>query len=221
MLSNVIAIDGPAASGKSTVAKSIALATGAVYISTGLLYRAIAWKALRSNVNPSDENALASMLKSTRIEYVENETGIAEICCDGVFPGKLLRTPEVASTASVVAVYPSVRNWTLEIQRKTAESKRIVMEGRDIGTVIFPDAKYKFFLTASPIARAKRRLAQEGEFLSGETVERVAAEIAERDKRDSERAIAPLRCAKDAILIDNSDLSQEQTLEQILKYINA
>ena len=217
---NVIAIDGPAASGKSTAAKNLAKALGIAYINTGSMFRAIAWKALQNGISCRDVAGIEELLKSTSISYSSEEKGAApEICIDGIYPGQALRSAEVAQGASDVAVIPAVRAFTLELQRDMAKDQLVVMEGRDIGTVVFPNAKYKFFLTASPKARAYRRLTQGGETPDGSTLESVAAEIAERDKQDSERPIAPLKQADDAILIDSSDNTQEETLQKLLALI--
>ncbi len=219
MNQNVIAIDGPAASGKSTIAKKLAEKLGILYVNTGSLYRAVALKAIRNGIGTKDAAAVAEMLKSTSLRYAEMADGNLDIELDGEFPGQALRMPEIASGASDVAAIPAVRAWTLEIQRATAEKNRIVMEGRDIGTVVFPDAEYKFYLTASPEARAKRRLGQGGEAVDGATVESVAAEIAARDLQDSQRAVAPLKQADDAHFVDNSNWSLEETLSYFLARI--
>ena len=214
MSSQVIAIDGPAASGKSTAARNLAAKLGIPYINTGSLYRAIAWKAARLGISSRDEAALRAMLADTTIRYAARNPGEnPDIEIDGVFPGQELRAPEIAQGASNVAAIPFVREFTLQIQRDTAKSSLVVMEGRDIGTAIFPDAKYKFFLTASPRVRALRRLAQGGETPDNATVDSVAAEIAERDKQDMNRATAPLRQAEDAVVIDSSGMTAEDVLE--------
>ena len=214
MSSQVIAIDGPAASGKSTAARNLAAKLGIPYINTGSLYRAIAWKAARLGISSRDEAALRAMLADTTIRYAARNPGEnPDIEIDGVFPGQELRAPEIAQGASNVAAIPFVREFTLQIQRDTAKSSLVVMEGRDIGTAVFPDAKYKFFLTASPRVRALRRLAQGGETPDNATVDSVAAEIAERDKQDMNRATAPLRQAEDAVVIDSSGMTAEDVLE--------
>ena len=214
MSSQVIAIDGPAASGKSTAARNLAAKLGIPYINTGSLYRAIAWKAARLGISTRDEAALRAMLADTTIRYAARNPGEnPDIEIDGVFPGQELRAPEIAQGASNVAAIPFVREFTLQIQRDTAKSSLVVMEGRDIGTAVFPDAKYKFFLTASPRVRALRRLAQGGETPDNATVDSVAAEIAERDKQDMNRATAPLRQAEDAVVIDSSGMTAEDVLE--------
>ena len=216
---NVIAVDGPAASGKCTLARNLAERLGILYVNTGSLYRAVALKAIRSGIDTKDAAALSRMLEQTSLRYAVAADGKLDIELDGVFPGQALRAAEIAKGASDVATIPEVRDWTLGIQRATAEKNMIVMEGRDIGTVVFPDAKYKFFLSASPLARARRRLAQDGETVNGATLESVAAEIAARDKQDSERAVAPLKQAYDAIAVDNSDWTIEETLAHIISCI--
>lgn len=218
MTSNVIAIDGPAASGKSTIANKIAEKLGYAYVSTGSMYRAVAWKALAKGLmtGTPDPKAIDRMLESTTMEYKRNGNAAQlELEVDGKFPGAALRTPEVAQAASVVAAMPEVRKRLVEKQRQMAQSGMIVMEGRDIGTVVFPDAKFKFFLTATPEERARRRLRQGGETADGATVESVAREIAARDDADSKREVSPLRKAEDAHLVDSSDMEIEQTLNYI------
>ena len=214
MSSKVIAIDGPAASGKSTAARNLAARLGIPYINTGSLYRAIAWKAAQKGISTRDEAALQTMLADTVIRYaVPAGGGNPDIEIDGVFPSQALRAPEIAQGASNVAAIPFVRAFTLQIQRDAAKTQLVVMEGRDIGTAVFPDAQYKFFLTASPRVRALRRLAQGGETPDNATVDSVAAEIAERDRQDMNRAVAPLKQAEDAIFIDSSGMTAEDVLD--------
>jgi len=221
MAENVIAIDGPAASGKSTIAGLVADRLGIPYINTGNMYRAVTLHAMRQGLDLSkcSEEKLAPVLKQIKLDYVKAASGQYEIMLNGEFPGAKIRTPEVASFVSLVAALPNVRTWLIDKQREFARLGRIVMEGRDIGTVIFPGAQYKFFLTASPEERAKRRLAQDGEAPDGATVESIAKAIAERDLLDSTRKTAPLKKADDAILIDTSGMSIEQVIEHILRYI--
>ena len=221
MAVNVIAIDGPAASGKSSAARLLAEAIpGSVYVNTGSMYRAVAWKARKCGLDPlhPDPEKLASMLETTEMRFVPTPNG-RELEVDGVLPGAELRTEEISAGASAVAAIPAVREKLVQWQRKMAEGNQIVMEGRDIGTVVFPDAKYKFFLTASPEVRARRRLLQDGGNPDPAEVARVAAEIAARDKTDSTRADSPLRRAEDAVLIDNSTFSREETIQRMLERI--
>lgn len=222
MSSDVIAIDGPAASGKSTVARNLSEALGIPCINTGSLYRAVAWKLLRIGLNPEfvTEEEVGRILADTRIAYEKPAPGAPpDIRIDGIFPGQELRGAEIASGASKVATMPNVRAWLLDLQRNMAKRGRIVMEGRDIGTAVFPDARFKFFLTASPMVRARRRLAQSGETFDGATLESVARDIAARDEQDSRRSVAPLKRADDAVLVDNSEWESDQTLQFILDQI--
>jgi cytidylate kinase len=222
MSSNVIAIDGPAASGKSTVARTLSERLKIPYVSTGSLYRAVAWKMLTRNLDPSSISAgeLETFLANTSIACRSPEPHAPiDIEIDGVFLGEKLHTAEISAAASKVATYPEVRTWLLEVQRSMAGRYCIVMEGRDIGTAIFPDAKYKFFLTASPEVRAKRRLLQSGQPFDLQALDTVAKEIAARDEQDRSRKTAPLRQAQDAVYLDNSDMDLEQTLQFIQEAI--
>lgn len=213
-MSNCIAIDGPAASGKSTIAKRIAEKLNIAYINTGSLYRAVALAAIRAGRD------LASLdrkfLDTLKLEYAKDASGGYELKLNGGYPGAALRTAEVAAGASLVATQPVVRDYLLDVQRGFAGGRMIVMEGRDIGTVIFPDAAFKFFVTATPEERARRRLAQGGETPDGATLAEVAREIAARDKQDSERPIAPLKPAPDAVVIDTTGFSIDETVEMII-----
>lgn len=221
-MDEVIAIDGPAAAGKSTVAQRVADALGAPYVNTGNMYRAVAWAAMARGVGPDAAAAdLASFLAGFRLEHRREADGALTLLADGRPVGPEIRSPEVAAQVSRFAALPSVREWLVERQRDCAALGRIVMEGRDIGTVIFPGARHKFFLTASPEVRARRRLAQDGETVAGATVATVAAEIARRDEMDSTRAHAPLRRADDAVLVDGSDLNVAQVVARIVGLVLA
>ena len=154
------------------------------------------------------------MLKSLTMEYRPNSKGEFELFCDGTFPGEALRSTEAAAGASKVGTLPLVRNELKRLQQQMSKIGWIVMEGRDIGTVIFPEARFKFFITASPMERARRRLAQEGDKAGG-SLEEVAAAIAARDLQDSTRPIAPLKPAEDAVLVDNSNMTYEETFNYI------
>lgn len=218
---NVIAIDGPAASGKSTAARRLAAAIpGAVYVNTGSMYRAVAWKAIQNRIDPAhpDMERLKQLLEDMQMRFLSTPAGpVLEV--DGEQPGEQLRTQTISAGASAIATIPEVRRKLVELQRGMAAEQMIVMEGRDIGTVVFPDAKYKFFLTASPEVRARRRLLQDGGTPDPAEIARVAAEIAARDQTDSTRADSPLRQAADAVFIDNSDFSQEETIQRMLERI--
>lgn len=223
MKDRVIAIDGPAASGKSTIANAIAERLKIPYINTGNMYRAVTWYAVRHGIaagNLTDE-ALKPVLDTLTLEYVPGDSGKYEIRVNGEFPGEQLRAPEITSLSSPLSAVPAVRAYLLERQREFAKPGLMVMEGRDIGTVIFPNARYKFFLSASPEERARRRLSQNGEVIDGATLESVAKEIAQRDLQDSTRAIAPLKQAEDAVAVDSTGLEIPQVVNLILDRIRS
>ena len=211
MSTTVVAIDGPAGAGKSSVAKAIAVKMGFTHVKTGSLYRAVAC-ALRSAGAALDPVDPAELQKIS-LEYREGR-----LLLNGADPGEALRTPEAAAGASLVAKQSAVREFLLPVQRRSARDQWIVMEGRDIGTVIFPDAQVKIFLTASAAERARRRIAQ-GEVAPGATLESVIKEIEARDLQDSTRAIAPLKAAADSVTVDSSELSFEETVETIAAII--
>lgn len=221
-MDEVIAIDGPAASGKSSAAAELAKRLTIPYISTGSMFRAVTLAAIRSGiVRPEDctEANLAKILSGLKLEYELNAGGAFELKMNGEFPGVALRSPEVAALVSPVAAVGCVREYLKRQQRALAAGRMVVMEGRDIGTVIFPEARWKFFITATPEERARRRLAQEGDLLAGQTLAEVARGIAERDRIDSTRAIAPLRPAADAEVIDNTELQLDDVVTHIIKKI--
>jgi cytidylate kinase len=212
----VVAIDGPAGAGKSTIARRVADRVGFVYIDTGAMYRAVALWGLRSGVNLSDAVRLEQLARDARIEF---SPGGARIYLNSQDITEAIRTPEVTSAASKVSVFPGVREAMAAEQRRIARAQSVVMEGRDIGTVVFPDADLKIFLDADPAVRAVRRtleLEQRGATLPPEEV---AREIRERDQRDSTRATAPLAQAPDAVRVDTTALTIEQVEQAILKLI--
>ena len=221
MTAKVIAIDGPAASGKSTIATRVAGRLQIPYINTGNMYRAVTLYALRHGIDPRRDPAAntVALLPQITLAYHRSADGAYELFLNGEAVGAVIRSPEVTAGVSPVAAIPEVRSWLLRQQRDYAALGLIVMEGRDIGTVVFPDAEFKFFLTASPEARARRRLAQGGETPADATVMSVAAEIAERDRLDSSRAVAPLRQAPDAVLIDSTNLTVEQTVAVVIERV--
>ena len=208
MSSTVVAIDGPAGAGKSTVARLLAREIGASYINTGSLYRALALAARRAGIDPAD--VPEEFLACQHLEF-RGET----LYLNGEDPGAALRTPECAEGASLISKQPRVREYLLGVQRSAAAEQWIVMEGRDIGTVIFPDAACKFFVTASVEERARRRLAQQGEVTEGATLESVMAEIARRDERDANRAVAPLRPAEDAEIVDTTGMTIAEVVARL------
>lgn len=215
---NIIAIDGPAASGKSSVASKVAEALNIAYVNTGNMYRAITLSAMEKGFRcdlPDAKEFVGKILPQTELDYVRTGSGKLQLQLNGKIVDQELRTPEVASNVSAIAAMPEVRKWLVAKQRQFARLGMIVMEGRDIGTVVFPNARYKFFLTATPEVRARRRLAQDGETSAGATVSSVAAEIARRDQMDMNREIAPLKQADDAILIDSSNMSINEIVQLI------
>lgn len=220
----VIAIDGPAASGKSTVAARIAAALNIPYVNTGNMFRAVTRAAQAAGIRTPEactEEALKPVIAGLKMDYRRNAAGEFDLEVNGEFPGSALRAPEIAALVSPVATVACVRTYLKELQRTFAERGMLVMEGRDIGTVIFPDAQWKFFVTATPEERARRRLAQSGENASGATIEEVAKAIAERDKLDSERAIAPLKPAPDAELLDTTGKTIDEVVQHILDKVKA
>ena len=221
-LIDVIAIDGPAASGKSTIASLLAKKLNITYVNTGNMYRAVTLYAMEKGFTPDGENNLeiiAETLKDIELDYIKSEDGTLALKLNGVFVEESIRKPAVAKNVSFVATIPEVREWLVKKQRSFAENNMIVMEGRDIGSVVFPHAKYKFFLTASPEIRAKRRLEQAGESSETDTVATIAKEIAQRDQMDMNRKISPLKQTEDATLIDTSNLSIDEIVEQIAEKI--
>lgn len=210
-MSTVVAIDGPAGAGKSTAAKLLAARLGIAYINTGSLYRALALAAVSSGIDPHNELP-ANFLEAQKLEF-RGET----LFLNDRDPGAALRSAECAANASLISKQPAVRDFLLPVQRNAATSQWIVMEGRDIGTVIFPDAQIKFFVTASLEERAKRRLAQQGEIADGADLDSVMAEIRRRDEQDSKRETAPLRPAEDAVMVDTTGLGIEEVVELLVR----
>jgi CMP/dCMP kinase len=209
-----IAIDGPAGSGKSTVAKAIAQQLGLLYVDTGAMYRVVAYKALNQNIPLGEETAIITLAKTTDIRQDHSEA--QRVYCDGVDVTEMIRTPEVSRSVSIVAAYPGVRERLVELQRLEAERGGVVMDGRDIGTYVLPNADLKIFLTASLEERAKRRwleLQQSGKVLD---IEEVKMDIKRRDQLDAQREVAPLIPATDAIILDTTDLTVQDIVERIL-----
>ena len=211
-----IAIDGPAGAGKSSVAKEAAKRLGAVYLDTGAMYRTIALAVLRGHVDPQDPEALQGVLDQVRIG-IEYRDGSQRMLLNGEDVSDLIRTGEVSSQASVVAAIPAVREKLLNLQRDLAASADVIMDGRDIGTNILPDAQLKIYLTASVEERARRRYLEMTEKGEDCSLEEIAKEIAERDERDMNRETAPLRQAEDAVFLDTSDMDLEQVTEKIVE----
>jgi len=212
-----VALDGPAASGKSTVARLLANRLGGYYINTGDMYRTVAWQCHVHGIDPDKApDKVAALLTTLELRYRIDADGKPQLYLNGTaVEASKVRSPEAAAIVSQVARLPQVRQWLLERQRECASLGIVIMEGRDIGTVIFPQAKYKFFVTASPMERARRRMAQPGEVPPGTTLEQVAAAIAERDRIDSTRATAPLKPAPDAELVNTDGMDVEAVADFI------
>lgn len=216
----IIAIDGPSGAGKSTLAKRLAKQLGFIYLDTGAMYRALALKVLREGIDLSDDALLAEVVSSTDIDLREN-AGRLEVLLDGRDVAAEIRTPEVSQMASRISASKSVRARMLELQQAVGQRGSLVAEGRDIGTVIFPEAEVKVFLDASARERARRRY-QELKAAGREVdFDATLKEMEERDRRDSERALAPLRRADDAMVIDSSDLDADAVAAMVLARIGS
>lgn len=213
-----IAIDGPAGAGKSTIAKAVAKRENLIYVDTGAMYRAMALFMLREKVNIADAEAVALKCAEADIT-IRYENGVQVVLLNGENVNGFLRTEEVGNAASTISVIGKVREKLVELQKKLAAESNCVMDGRDIGTCVLPNAQLKIYLTASSLVRAKRRyeeLAAKGEVCN---LEKIRADIEERDYRDMHREISPLRQAEDAILIDSSDMTVEEVISRIISLV--
>lgn len=206
----IVTIDGPAGSGKSTAAKGLADRLGFEFLDTGAMYRCVAWAVMQKHVNPADEAAVVNVSRQIQISFTDAQVQVNDEEVTG-----LIRTPEVTEVASVVAQYPGVREELVRLQRDAASGTNMVSEGRDQGTVVFPDAFCKFFLFADPEERARRRheeLQSEGKDI---TVDEILQQIYQRDQRDEQRDVAPLKAADDALEINTSVLTIDEVLDQL------
>lgn len=213
----VVAIDGPAGAGKSTIAKLAAEKLGYAYIDTGAMYRSVAWKFLQTG-KAFDEDFISGLSKTMLIEF-KPEAKINRVFVDGTEVTDAIRTPEVTAIVSRVAAIGAVREAMVDQQRRMGEAGGVLMDGRDIGTVVFPNAQLKIFLTASVEERARRRYAEMVAKSQQVDLQQLQADIAERDKQDSERAISPLRQAEDALLLDTSDMGISEVTDRILQLV--
>ncbi len=213
MPADVIAIDGPSASGKSTVARRVAEALGRVYVDSGAVYRGITWRVMELGVAAGDVAGAVAALGRMKVAGSVVERAV-KFTYDGFDPGGAIRAAPVAERVSEIAAVPEIRAKVTGLLREAASFGPLVMEGRDIGSIVFPDARHKFYLDADPRERARRRAA-EGQGEDGE-VKRVLGAISRRDARDSGRATAPLRVAPGAIVIDTTGLSLEQVVERVM-----
>jgi len=213
----IIAIDGPAGAGKSTIASRLARKLGYVNLESGAMYRALALRAIDKDVSFDDESALVQLAENSRI-HLEPTIGGNRTVLDGKDVSSRIRERDVTEAASRVSVHPKVREWMVSHQRAMGAGGGIVMEGRDIGTKVFPDADLKIFLDADPVVREQRRMAQQK--IQGEVAANVAAELRERDRRDRTRAASPLAPAADAVVINSTSMTEDDVLakvEQLVK----
>lgn len=217
-MKRVIAIDGPAGAGKSTVARRVAAALGYLYVDTGAMYRAMTLKVLMHGVDPADRERVAQLARETDIALMTGPDGAPQVVLDGVDVTKRLRQPEIDLAVSTVAAVPEVRERLLSVQRRLAERGGVVLEGRDTGTHVAPDADLKVFLTASPAERARRRYRELVAAGHRTTLDEVERELRRRDEQDMTRAAAPLQRAPDAIELDTTGRSIDAVVDEILRY---
>lgn len=213
-----VAIDGPAGAGKSTIARQAAKTMGYIYVDTGALYRAVGLFALKNGVDLCQQNQVEQMLSNVQIELVFLE-GEQHVFLCGTDVSQEIRTPEVSMAASQVSAIPAVRDFLFDLQRDMAKKHSVIMDGRDIGTVVLPHAQVKIFLTASPEERARRRFEELKQKGSQSSYEEVLKDLKQRDYQDSHREIAPLRPAEDAIEVDTTGLSLQQSVDRIIMLI--
>lgn len=209
-----IAIDGPAGAGKSTIAKTLAGEMGYVYVDTGAMYRAMAYFFLQQGIDPKDEAAITATADNADVT-IRYEAGAQQVLLNGENITGSLRTEQVGNMASATSVYPAVRTKLVALQQKLAKTTDVIMDGRDIGTCVLPDAQVKIYLTASVETRAKRRYKELIEKGEPADLEKIAADIEERDYRDMHREMSPLRQAEDAVLVDSSEMGIEEVVSAI------
>jgi cytidylate kinase len=209
-----IAIDGPAGAGKSTVAKLVAKQLNLFYVDTGAMYRAIAYKALKNKIQLEDEHSVSQIAKTT--EVVLDHSGEGTVWCDGENVTQAIRSPEISRAVSTVAAYVGVRERLVELQRREAERGGVVMDGRDIGTHVLPEAFLKIFLTATLQERANRRWMELVKAGKNVFFEEVAQDMQKRDRQDTEREVSPLEPAQDAVIVDTTGLSVEEMVAKIV-----
>ncbi len=213
-----IAIDGPSGAGKSTVAKALAAKLGIIYVDTGALYRTVGYYVRSKNTDPKDADAVTKLLPDIRVD-LEYENGTQIVRLNGENLGDKIRTPEMSMYASAVSAIPAVRSFLLETQRNLAKTHSVIMDGRDIGTVILPNADVKIFLTASNECRAQRRCDELKAKGIETSYEEVLSDMIERDRADSTRAVAPAVAAPDAIPFDNSWMTPDECTEKLLALV--
>lgn len=214
-----IAIDGPSGAGKSTLARRLATTLRFLYVDTGAIYRTIAYYTFANHLDPADEAAVLAALPNIRIELRHDAEGLQRMILNGEDVTDAIRLPQISQYASVVSAYPGVRAFLLEMQRDFARKGSVIMDGRDIGTVVLPHADVKIFLTASPEARARRRCLELEQRGTPEPFDQVLSEIQQRDWDDSHRETAPLRQAEDAVVVDTTELNFEESLAALLTVV--
>ena len=212
-----IAIDGPAGAGKSTMAKRLAQALGYVYVDTGAIYRTVGYHMNLMGIGPKDADGINRLIGDVNLDITYDGQGTQHMILNGADVSDEIRTPEMSMIASTISAHKVVRDFLLDTQRDLAKAYDVVMDGRDIGTVVLPDADLKIYLTAAPEVRAQRRIAQYRE--QGQKVDekKILTEIIQRDEQDMNRPIAPLRRAEDAVLVDTSYLNVEETIARLLE----
>ena len=212
----IVAIDGPSGAGKGTVARAVAARLGYRHVDTGAMYRAVAWRVLDEQIDLQDESAVAALAGSATFDLEQGRVVI-----DGFDVAGAIRTPEMDRAAAAVARHPEVRRVLVARQRSLGEGGGVVMEGRDIGTAVFPDADVKIYLDASPEERARRRAADPAHAAHGAKISEVATALAERDRSDSTRAASPLAVAPDALVLDTTSLPIETVIERVLEIVRS
>ena len=218
-MSVAIALDGPAGAGKSSIAKRAAKALDFIYVDTGALYRTIGLAATRKGVEPKPSAEVEQLLSEITVDLTFNDMGEQIVLLDGEDVSGLIRTPEASMMASKISAVPSVRTYLLDLQRNMAKSHNVIMDGRDIGTVVLPDAKVKIFLTASPEARAQRRYKELCEKGMDVKYDDILNDVITRDYNDSHRETAPLKPAEGCLMVDTTELDFEQSVEKIISVI--
>jgi len=213
-----IAIDGPAGAGKSTIAKRVSRELGFIYVDTGAMYRAMALYFLRNGIDKDDESSIDKACADVDISLTY-ENDVQVVLLNGENVNGFIRTEEVGNMASATSVYPEVRKKLVELQQKLAAKENVVMDGRDIGTVVLPDAQVKVYLTASSKERAKRRFLELKAKGEQADIEKIEADIIERDRRDMTREISPLKQADDAVLVDSSDMTIDEVVMKIMSLL--
>ncbi len=216
----IITIDGPGGSGKSTVSKIVANRLHFTFLDTGAMYRAVALFAVRNDIKPVESEALKRMLKQLELNLLSSESGL-KITVNSVDYSKDIRDPEVGKWASDFSKIKSVRDFCTAKQREIGRKGRVVAEGRDMGTVVFPDARWKFFITADLAVRARRRWLEEREKGSRVSYEEIFEKLKARDAQDTQRALAPLRPAEDAVIIESDTMSVAEVIEEIVRRVNS